>query len=180
MINVKTATTAELISFFNKYSATPVKKFQDRATAERRVSAIIALLAEEENYGNPEVAPASEDMANLQEEQRLADTLSPEPVDPVTSAIVKSLTAEPAPVVPKAPKARKAPKPVAPVPTDKIHVAAQDFFSTLDLTHSVEACRKVLEHFKDITRIQLKHTAASVGINPLTARNAFDRIRGVK
>lgn len=160
MINVKTATTAELISFFNEYSATPVKKFQDRATAERRVSAIIALL-EAEPQATEELTPQ-------------------EPVDPVTSAIVKSLTAEPAPVVPKAPKAKKAPKPVAPVPTDKIHVAAQDFFSTLDLTHSVEACRKVLEHFKDITRIQLKHTAASVGINPLTARNAFDRIRGVK
>jgi hypothetical protein len=45
MINVTTATTAELLAFFNANSgATPVKKFADRKTAERRVSALIATM----------------------------------------------------------------------------------------------------------------------------------------
>lgn len=39
MINVAAATTAELVEFYNKYSGKkPIKKFQDRATAERRVA----------------------------------------------------------------------------------------------------------------------------------------------
>lgn len=41
MINVTAATTAELVAFYNANSEKPVKKFQDRATAERRVAALI-------------------------------------------------------------------------------------------------------------------------------------------
>jgi DNA-directed RNA polymerase subunit RPC12/RpoP len=41
-INVNTATTAELVAYYNANSVVPVKKFQDRATAERRVAELIA------------------------------------------------------------------------------------------------------------------------------------------
>jgi hypothetical protein len=41
MINVKTATTAELVAFYNANAFQPVKKFADRKTAERRVQALL-------------------------------------------------------------------------------------------------------------------------------------------
>ena len=42
MIDVKTAKTAELVNYYNAHSGkTPIKKFADRATAERRVSVLI-------------------------------------------------------------------------------------------------------------------------------------------
>lgn len=41
-MNVSTATTAELVAFYNEHAAQPVKKFADRKTAERRVSALLA------------------------------------------------------------------------------------------------------------------------------------------
>jgi len=43
MINVKTATTADLLTYFNAHHLPEkrIKKFADRATAERRVSALI-------------------------------------------------------------------------------------------------------------------------------------------
>lgn len=41
-MNVTTATTAELVAFYNAKSATPVKRFSDRKTAERRVAALLA------------------------------------------------------------------------------------------------------------------------------------------
>jgi uncharacterized protein with von Willebrand factor type A (vWA) domain len=43
-IDIKTATTAQLIAFYNAAAESPVKKFQDRATAERRVAALIEQL----------------------------------------------------------------------------------------------------------------------------------------
>lgn len=47
-MNVKTATTAELVAFYNEKSGKPViKKFQDRATAEKRVQALLDTLAVE-------------------------------------------------------------------------------------------------------------------------------------
>lgn len=42
MINVSTATTAELVAFYNEHANKPVNKFSDRKTAERRVSALLA------------------------------------------------------------------------------------------------------------------------------------------
>jgi hypothetical protein len=48
MINVQTASTAELLAFFNANTGgAQVKKFADRKTAERRVSALIAEMIEE-------------------------------------------------------------------------------------------------------------------------------------
>lgn len=41
MIDVRTATTTELVAFYNKHADKQVKKFQDRATAERRVSELL-------------------------------------------------------------------------------------------------------------------------------------------
>jgi rubredoxin len=43
-MNVQTATTAELLAFFNANSPKPVARFSDRKTAERRVAALIAEL----------------------------------------------------------------------------------------------------------------------------------------
>jgi hypothetical protein len=39
---IAAATTAELVAFYNAHAATPVKKFADRKTAERRVAALMA------------------------------------------------------------------------------------------------------------------------------------------
>lgn len=42
MLNVKTATTAELVKFYNANSGKDaIKKFRDRATAEARVEALL-------------------------------------------------------------------------------------------------------------------------------------------
>ena len=50
MINVTTATTAELLAFFNTHTGgAQVKKFADRKTAERRVNALIEEMAAEDN-----------------------------------------------------------------------------------------------------------------------------------
>lgn len=44
MIDIKTATTAELVAFYNEHAAKPVKKFADRKTAERRVGELVEKL----------------------------------------------------------------------------------------------------------------------------------------
>jgi hypothetical protein len=44
MLNITTATTAELVAFYNANAAAAVKKFADRKTAERRVAALIETL----------------------------------------------------------------------------------------------------------------------------------------
>jgi hypothetical protein len=44
MLNITTATTAELVAFYNANAAAAVKKFADRKTAERRVSTLIESL----------------------------------------------------------------------------------------------------------------------------------------
>jgi hypothetical protein len=43
-MDVKTATTKELVDFYNKHSKTPVKKFKDRATAEARVQVLLGAM----------------------------------------------------------------------------------------------------------------------------------------
>lgn len=47
---VPSAKTSELVAFYNHHSDKPVSKFQDRATAERRVLALIASLPSEADY----------------------------------------------------------------------------------------------------------------------------------
>lgn len=44
-IDITTATTAELVAFWNAHAEKPVKRFADRKTAERRVAALIETLA---------------------------------------------------------------------------------------------------------------------------------------
>lgn len=41
MIDVKTATTKQLVEFYNQNATQPVKKFSDRKTAERRVKQML-------------------------------------------------------------------------------------------------------------------------------------------
>lgn len=43
---IKTAKTAELVAFYNAHADKKVSKFQDRATAERRVAELVASLAD--------------------------------------------------------------------------------------------------------------------------------------
>jgi hypothetical protein len=41
VINFKTATTTELVTFYNQHATKPITKFADRKTAERRVAALL-------------------------------------------------------------------------------------------------------------------------------------------
>ena len=41
-MNISTASTAELVAFYNEHADRPIKKFADRETAERRVAALMA------------------------------------------------------------------------------------------------------------------------------------------
>ena len=46
--NVKTATTAQLVEFYNDHAESSIKKFRDRATAEARCQAILDAIAADE------------------------------------------------------------------------------------------------------------------------------------
>lgn len=59
MIDIKNAKTSELVSFYNRHSGRNIKKFQDRATAEARVAALIAELREEAKPAPTAKAPAA-------------------------------------------------------------------------------------------------------------------------
>lgn len=50
-MNITAATTAELIAFYNANAATPVKRFADRRTAERRVSDLMWKIELTAQYG---------------------------------------------------------------------------------------------------------------------------------
>lgn len=45
MLNIQTATNAQLLGAYNQFADHPIKKFRDRATAERRVTEVLAKLA---------------------------------------------------------------------------------------------------------------------------------------
>lgn len=65
-LNVTTATTAELLAFFNANTGgAQVKKFADRKTAERRVNLLIAEMIEDGDAHTAETAPAAKTMANI-------------------------------------------------------------------------------------------------------------------
>jgi hypothetical protein len=70
MINITTATSAELLAFFNANTGgAQVKKFADRKTAERRVSALIAEMVEDGDAGVVTVEePAITDLNTMREE----------------------------------------------------------------------------------------------------------------
>ena len=46
--NVQTATTAQLVEFYNDHAESSIKKFRDRATAEARCQAILDAIAADE------------------------------------------------------------------------------------------------------------------------------------
>lgn len=78
----------------------------------------------------------------------------------------------PAPTVQTVPKG---------IPESKVNAEALTLLESLK-SEAVEkkitatsALKQVLDLFPSISRVQFKHTAALVGINPLTARNTFDR-----
>lgn len=43
-MNISTATTAELLAFYNEHANKPVARFSDRKTAERRVNELLAAI----------------------------------------------------------------------------------------------------------------------------------------
>jgi transcription elongation factor Elf1 len=53
-MNVQTATTAELVQFYNTHAAKPVKKFADRKTAERRVADLMKSVPNANEFRCPE------------------------------------------------------------------------------------------------------------------------------
>lgn len=149
-MNVTTATTAELIAFYNQHAPTPVKKFQDRKTAEARVTKQLQFLADTQNLADEteqvtEAKQPTDDFARVTEAEHAEHRGETLPFD-----------------------------------VKKIHLPAQEFLQNLGDTKKIEAVRLVLAKFPELTRIQLKHTAASVGINKLTARNGYDTVMGVK
>ena len=162
MINVTTATTAQLIAFFNEHSEVQVKKFQDRKTAERRVSRIIELLEASASTG---ATDAEIDESNKPDDfgRMVSDLQKDQPVAPV-----------------KTKKARKAKEPK--VASSKVHEDAKVYMATAmadGKMSSMEIFRGAMANYP-MTRIQIRHTAAAAGMHPLSARNAYDRIMGVK
>lgn len=78
LINVASATTAELLAFFNANTGgNQVKKFADRKTAERRVQALVDEMAEEIGFGDKleedeRMEPDSTDIQIMQLEAAVA------------------------------------------------------------------------------------------------------------
>jgi hypothetical protein len=132
MFNVRTATAAELVAFYNANAVSHgkplIKKFSDRATAEKRCGALAAELAAKE-------AAALRDLVTQQ-----ADTIVDPTVEQSTSArtgatVVRSKarsgevraatkaspfpTVAPAPVVARKTAAAPAPAPTAPARTSE-------------------------------------------------------------
>lgn len=92
--------------------------------------------------------------------------------------LVAVLIADPAPAAPEADLPAAATKGI---PESKVNAEALTLLESLK-AEAVEkkitatsALKQVLDLFPSISRVQFKHTAALVGINPLTARNTFDR-----
>ena len=101
-MNVSTATTAELMVFFNANTGgAPVKKFADRKTAERRVQALLDEIAADEVIAKVEIIqraiaeahPDSIDAAYREIAAREAEgeDMTGATVDPVTTAIIKPM-----------------------------------------------------------------------------------------
>lgn len=67
-------------------------------------------------------------------------------------------------------------------PVEKVDSGLQGFLENALRAGSTPsaAIRQMMEAFPQATRILVKHSAKAAGINPLTARNLFDRIRRTK
>lgn len=77
-MDIKTATTQALVEFYNKHSDKPIKKFADRATAEKRVQAIVDALAAKA----PAAAPKGEGEKKEGTKKPRAERKTKEPKDP--------------------------------------------------------------------------------------------------
>lgn len=78
----------------------------------------------------------------------------------------------------KADKPKKADKPTVEKAEKSTPELVKAFTTLLAAeTPPSEAVRKVMEQHPKATRIQIKHSAIAAGINGLTARNTFDRVR---
>ena len=175
MINVTTATTAELISFFNEHSETPVKKFQDRKTAERRVSRIIELLEASASTGASQVL-ADEIGSEDPTDAKIDESNNPDDFGKMVTDLLKDKPVAPV----KTKKARKAKE--AKVAGSKVHEDAKVYMVTAladGKMSAMEIFRGAMASYP-MTRVQIRHTAAAAGMHPLSARNAYDRIHGVK
>ena len=64
-MNITTATTAELVAFYNAHNAKPVKKFADRKTAERRCAALLPKVAAEHIMAAAQRAVAADNAHEL-------------------------------------------------------------------------------------------------------------------
>ncbi|UOF77025.1 DNA packaging protein fI [Caudoviricetes sp.] len=79
-------------------------------------------------------------------------------------------------------KPKKAPRRERKTPVEKVDNELQGFLEGALKNGATpsEAIRQMMEAFPKATRILVKHSAKAAGINPLTARNLFDRIRRTK
>lgn len=74
--NLKTVATSELVAFYNDHAESSVKKFRDRATAEKKVQIILEALIAEEPVEIVEVArPADPKMMSLSDTEAFAQNL---------------------------------------------------------------------------------------------------------
>ena len=111
-MNVKTATTAQLVAFYNEHADTPIKKFRDRATAEKRCQELLDLLASNEP-APVEAAPKKDDgflantvaFAKNREEEKVSGKKE--------KSMLKSLLNQKPVVVPAPVVKKEEPKPVA-------------------------------------------------------------------
>lgn len=175
---VASATTADLIAFYNAHSTTPVKKFTDRKTAERRVTALIEQMPAPAKAAKvPEGHKAIDlAMAAVHAKPAKKDETTPEQRAAFLAIHGPNLDGKPAK------KAKKVnPEPVKP---SKVNPKLLDFLNELtakeDAPSATAIIRQALETYPDTTRIEIRNTAKAAGINPLTARNTFDRVRSAK
>jgi len=146
--------TAEIIKQYNEMATAlnlpTVKKFQDRATAEKRINLMLAKFHE----------------ANL----KSVDKLFEEPPGLSSKPYAAKKVSKKVPV--KTPEKTKAST------GDKTLPGLVDFLKngTLKGQKSATTLREALETFGSATRVQFKHSAIAAGFNGLSARNLFDRV----
>lgn len=87
---------------------------------------------------------------------------------------VKALQA-PAPKAKSKKPARERKTPVNKVNAEYVAYLKRVQTEQPDADHATQL-RILFNHFKGATRIEFKHSAAAAGINPLTARNMFDKL----
>lgn len=82
----------------------------------------------------------------------------------------------------RASKQKEPTKATRKTPVEKVDSGLQSFLEDALRAGSTPsaAIRQMMEAFPQATRILVKHSAKAAGINPLTARNLFDRIRRTK